>query len=69
MITIEDFTLLAEGSVALLEGRVERCPVCGRNGVVKRTVCEAPRCIHAESSEVLGDGMLTEPTDCCLLPS
>ncbi len=69
MITIEDFTRMPEGAVALLEGTVARCPVCGRNGVLKRTECEAPCCIHAEASEVLCDGMRTEPTDRCLLPS
>lgn len=68
MITIDDFTLMPEGAVALLEGKVVRCPVCGRNGVVKRTECEAPHCIHSEESEVLCDGMRTEPTDCCPLP-
>ena len=68
MITLDDFTLLPLGSPNTLEGTVARCPVCGRNGVVKRTDCEAPCCIHAESSELLGDGMRTEPTDRCLLP-
>lgn len=69
MITIEDFTIMAIGFVEPLEGEISRCPVCGRNGIVKRTETEEPRCIHAESSEVLGDGMRTEPTDCCRLPS
>ena len=68
MITIEDFTLMAEGSVALLEGDVTRCPVCGRNGVVKRSANELPYLIHAEESEMLCDGMRTDPTDCCRLP-
>jgi hypothetical protein len=69
MITIDDFTLLPEGSIALLEGKVARCPVCGRNGVVKRPESEAPYCIHAEESELLCDGMRTDPTDCCWLPA
>jgi hypothetical protein len=68
MITIDDFTLLPEGSVALLEGGVARCPACGRNGVLKHPEHEAPYCIHAEESETLCDGMRTDPTDCCRLP-
>ena len=69
MIMYEDFTILAIGFIATLEGEVSRCPVCGRNGVVKRTETEHPYCIHAESSEVLGDGMRTDPTDRCRLPA
>jgi hypothetical protein len=65
MITIEDFTLLSEGSIAAFEGTVECCPVCGRNGIVKRPANAAPYCIHAEASEILCDGMLVEPTDRC----
>jgi hypothetical protein len=69
MITIEDFTLMPEGAVALLEGEVGRCPVCGRNGVVKRPENASAYCIHAEESEILCDGMRTDTTDCCRLPS
>ena len=67
MITIEDFTRLPEGTVATLEGIVVRCPACGRNGIVQRPENEAPRCLHAEASEMLCDGMRTDPTDCCRL--
>jgi hypothetical protein len=69
MITIEDFTIMAIGFVAPLEGEISCCPVCGRNGIVKRTETEEPRCIHAEATEVFGDGTRTEPTDCCRLSS
>ncbi len=68
MVTLEDFTILAIGSVGTLAGVVTRCPVCGRNGVIKRNATEAPHCIHAESSELCGDGMRTDPTDSCRLP-
>ncbi len=68
MITIEDFTLLPVGFVVALEGRVVRCPRCGRNGVLKCPEEAAPFCIHAEETSVLGDGMRTDPTDCCELP-
>lgn len=67
MITIEDFTIMAIGFVEPLEGEVSLCPVCGRHGVVKRTETEDPCCIHAEASEIFGDGMRTDPTDCCRL--
>lgn len=65
MITLDDFTLLPLGAVAPLEGEIENCPVCGRRGVVKRPEKGAAYCLHAEESEILGDGMRTEPTDCC----
>ena len=68
MITIEDFTLLPEGFADAAEGPVSRCPRCGRNGVVKHPEGAVSYCIHAEISELLCDGMLTEPTDCCEIP-
>ena len=70
MMSVEDFTRLPEGYVVLLEGTVVRCPRCGRNGVLKNLEDGMPCfCIHVEESTVLGDGMLTEPTDSCdLLP-
>jgi hypothetical protein len=65
MITIEDFTLLPLGSRNNFEGTVARCPVCGRNGIVRHPESAAAYCLHAEGSEVLCDGMLVEPTDRC----
>ena len=68
MITIEDFTLLPESDesdVATVERRIVRCLVCGRNGIVQRPESAAAYCMHAEQSEVLCDGMLVEPADCC----
>ena len=69
MITVHDFTVLPEGLFVPLDGTVVRCPRCGRNGVVQRTDAGASeRCLHEETTVVLGDGMLVEPTDSCELP-
>lgn len=63
MVTVEDFTRLAVGSDVPLEGRVCACPRCGRNGVPHE---EPDRLfVHVQATEVLSDGMLTEPRDCC----
>ncbi len=69
MITREDFTLLPIGSHNTLEGTVARCPLCGRHGVIVHPEDAPSYCIHAEDLEVLGDGMRTDPTDCCRLPA
>ena len=66
MITLEDFTVLSRGSEVPLEGRVGVCPKCGRNGV-EHSEPEALFFVHAQETELLGDGMLTEPRDCCRL--
>lgn len=64
MVTVEDFTRLSPGSDVPLEGRVCACPNCGRNGVPHE---EPDRLfyVHVQATEVLSDGMLTEPKDCC----
>jgi hypothetical protein len=66
MITIQDFTLLPEGPSLGFDGPVVTCPCCGRHGVLE---AEAQRtlCVHSETTAVLADGMLIEPTDCCVL--
>ena len=69
MITIDDFTLLPEGSRNTPDGTVVRCPLCGRNGIVVHPDQAGSYCIHAEESELQCDGMRTDPTDCCSLPS
>ncbi len=69
MMTLEDFTSLPEGRSVPDEGTVVRCPRCGRNGVLQSADLCGPRCLHLETTTVLGDGMLVEPTDCCELPS
>jgi hypothetical protein len=66
MITMEDFTLFPEGRIPA-DMIVVACPCCGRHGVLER---EAKRvlCVHAETTTVLADGMLIEPTDSCVVP-
>jgi hypothetical protein len=67
MLTTQDFTKLPEGLVVPLEGSVERCPRCGRNGIEEGQSAGAPFFVHVQTCEVLGDGMLTQPQDCCML--
>jgi len=66
MFSVEDFTRLPAGARASVEGRVERCPKCGRNGVAVQA-SEGASYLHVQTSEVIGDGMRTEPKDCCRL--
>jgi hypothetical protein len=63
MVTLEDFTGSALGKDGP-EGRVERCPECDRNGV-RHDEPDGTFYVHVQASEVLSDGMLTEPRDCC----
>ncbi len=69
MITFDDFTLLPEGFSVPAEGTVVHCPACGRNGLLRQETLEGRVCLHTETTSVLGDGMLVEPTDCCALPA
>jgi hypothetical protein len=63
MISLEDFTALVEGGEVPLEGLVEICPSCSRSGIRRRAIF-----VHVQTTEILGDGMLTVPRDCCRLP-
>ena len=69
MMTIEIFTALPEGRT--VPGRGHGRPLPAAAGATascrSRRLC-GPRCLHAETTTVLGDGMLIEPTDCCTLP-
>jgi hypothetical protein len=65
MLTIEDFTKLPEGLVVALEGRVGRCPICGRNGIERVQTDGRGIYLHLQTSEILSDGLLIEPRDCC----
>lgn len=69
MVSIEDFTRLPRGSKVPSVGRVGRCPRCGRNGIPqKKGITQGGPSIvylHLQISEVLGDGMRTDPRDCC----
>jgi hypothetical protein len=69
MTSVEDFTTLPPGADVALEGRVSRCGRCGRNGI-EQGRGEGPSyyVIHVQVSRVLGDGMLTEPSDFCVFP-
>ena len=68
MMTIEVFTAFPAGRTIPDEGAVVKCPCCGRNGILQEHALSGPRCLHAETTTVLSDGMLVEPTDCCALP-
>ena len=67
MITVEDFTSLPRGLMVPLEGLVDACPRCGRNGIRECSECGNPYFLHRQSSEILCDGMLTQPDDFCPL--
>ena len=64
MPVLEDFTVLARGAEAVSEGRVERCPRCGRNGV-REPVDGRMKFLHAQAFELMSDGLLVTPEDCC----
>lgn len=64
MVMLEDFTALSPGRDVPLEGRIDRCPECGRNGVPHHEP-DGTFYVHVQVSELLSDGMLTEPRDCC----
>ena len=68
MTSIEDFTALSLGAEVALEGRIARCTRCGRNGIEQGRGDGADvYMIHVQVSRVLGDGMLTEPSDFCVV--
>ncbi|MDQ5859068.1 MAG: hypothetical protein M3542_12440 [Acidobacteriota bacterium] len=68
MILVEDFTQVPEGRFVPTEGRVERCPCCGRNGIEEHPSANVPYFLHVQASEILPDGMRNEALDCCSLP-
>lgn len=66
MVVIQDFTKLDEGVDVPLEGLVARCPRCGRNGIERTPPMGGTVLfLHVQTSRLFGDGMLTEPQDCC----
>jgi len=67
MINVEDFTSLKRGFEVPLEGRIETCPRCGRNGIEERPECANPYFLHVQATDVQADGMLIEPLDSCPL--
>jgi hypothetical protein len=67
MIVVEDFTKLEVGVPVPPDGRVARCGRCGRNGVRRRRLDGSIRYVHVQTSEMFGDGLRTEASDCCTL--
>lgn len=67
MLTTEDFTSMPEGLNVPMAGRVSRCPLCSRNGVETHPQAGEAAFLHVQTSEVMCDGMLVEPQDCCVL--
>jgi hypothetical protein len=68
MLVVEDFTKLQEGVRIPTDGRVVRCPRCGRNGVRRQRLDGNFRYVHVQTSQVIGDGLRSEPADSCTLP-
>jgi hypothetical protein len=66
MLTVEDFTTLPRGTAAF-EGLVSTCPRCGRSGIVQPTEAGGKICLHVQATEIVGDGMVTEPVESCSL--
>jgi hypothetical protein len=64
---VEDFTSLRRGFVVPLEGRIDVCPRCGRNGIEEHPQCGDPYFLHVQASDLLSDGMRTELLDRCQL--
>lgn len=64
---IEDFTSAPRGLLVPLEGRVDLCPRCGRNGIEEHPECGRAYFLHLQATDVRGDGMLAELLDCCPL--
>ena len=68
MTSVEDFTGMRSGDEVALEGRVGRCERCGRTGIEHAVGDTGPAyVIHVQVTRILGDGMLTEPSDYCVI--
>lgn len=66
MARLETFVDRTPGEVFSFDSVVELCPRCGRPGIERRTP-EGRACVHAETSELLSDGLLTVPVEACPL--
>jgi hypothetical protein len=69
MISIEDFTEFREGVTIAEDGLIDRCPLCGRNGLCRQRADGTIRFVHIESWRMFADGLRVEPEDSCLLPA
>ena len=67
MLVVEDFTRFLVGMTVALEGSVTRCPRCGRNGIAQSSPDGDSTFLHVQTSLILGDGMRTDPQDCCVV--
>lgn len=67
MVQVEDYTELPNGFEVPLEGRVDTCPRCGRNGIEEHPLFGAPYFLHQQTTELQSDGLRTDPLDCCSL--
>lgn len=67
MVNVQDFTSLKRGIEVPLEGRIETCPLCGRNGIEELPECASPYFLHVQTTDIQADGMLVEPLDSCEL--
>jgi hypothetical protein len=67
MFNVENFTTLQKGALAS-EGSVMTCPRCARTGIERHDEDGRPFFLHAQSTEVLGDGIVTQALDFCALP-
>ena len=65
MRTVENFTQASIGTEERSQGTIEECPRCGRAGVMEFLAEGALEFVHVETEEVMGDGMLVKPIDCC----
>ncbi len=65
---VENFTTLPAGTTVWPEGQVERCPKCGRQGIEQVVMeCGERIFLHAQTSELLSDGLLIEPQESCMV--
>ena len=67
MVVIEDFTKLPVGARVPTDGPVSECPRCGRNGVRRLRLDGTTRWVHVQTTELFGDGLRSEPADCCTM--
>jgi hypothetical protein len=65
IVTVQNFARLAPGMDVPLEGPVLTCPHCGRTGIEHRTDDGARLVVHVQTTELMSDGMVTEPQDVC----
>lgn len=65
IVTVQNFARLAPGMDVPLEGPVATCPHCGRSGIEHLTDDGSRVVVHVQTTELLSDGMVTEPQDIC----